>query len=92
MENIKNFFNNLFKGQEAKAGTLDQSLKDVEKLNKQRNLVSNDAASNTIIYRRKSRRNMQRNATKREETQLSSASVNSNDKIISDLLITKIKY
>ena len=35
---------------------------------------------------------MQRNATKREETQLSSASVNSNDKIISDLLITKIKY
>ena len=92
MENIKNFFNNLFKGQEAKAGTLDQSSKDVEKLNKHRNLVSNDAASNTIIYRRKSRRNMQRNATKREETQLSSASVNSNDKIISDLLITKIKY
>ena len=92
MENIKNLFNKLFKGQEAKAGTLDQSLKDVEKLNKQRNLVSNDAASNTIIYRRKSRRNMQRNATKREETQLSSASVNSNDKIISDLLITKIKY
>ena len=92
MENIKNLFNNLFKGQEAKAGTLDQALKDVEKLNKQRNLVSNDAASNTIIYRRKSRRNMQRNATKREETQLSSASVNSNDKIISDLLITKIKY
>ena len=92
MENIKNFFNNLFKGQEAKAGTLDQALKDVEKLNKQRNLVSNDAASNTIIYRRKSRRNMQRNSNKKDEIKLNSASVNSNDKIISDLLITKIKY
>jgi len=92
MENIKNFFNNLFKGQEAKAGTLDQALKDVEKLNKKRNLVSNDAASNTIIYRRKSRRNMQRNANKKGEIKLNSASVNSNDKIISDLLITKIKY
>ena len=70
----------------------DQALKDVEKLNKKRNLVSSDAASNTIIYRRKSRRNMQRNTNKKDEIKLNSASVNSNDKIISDLLITKIKY
>ena len=92
MENIKNFFKNLFKGQEAKAGTLEEAEADIAKLKKQRNLVSNDAASNTIIYRRKNRRRNQRDQKVGSETNLNSASVNSNEKNITDTLITKIQY
>ena len=92
MENIKNFFKNLFKGQEAKAGTLEEAEADIAKLKKQRNLVSNDAASNTIIYRRKNRRRNQREQKVGFETKLNSASVNSNEKIITDTIITKIQY
>ena len=92
MENIKNFFKNLFKGQEAKAGTLEEAEADIAKLKKQRNLVSNDAASNTIIYRRKNRRRNQREQKVGFETKLNSASVNSNEKNITDTLITKIQY
>ena len=92
MENIQNFFKNLFKGQEAKAGTLEEAEADIAKLKKQRNLVSNDAASNTIIYRRKNRRRNQRDQKVGSETNLNSASVNSNEKIITDTIITKIQY
>ena len=92
MENIKNFFKNLFKGQEAKAGTLEEAEADIAKLKKERNLVSNDAASNTIIYRRKNRRRNQRDQKVGSETNLNSASVNSNEKNITDTLITKIQY
>ena len=92
MENIKNFFKNLFKGQEAKAGTLEEAEADIAKLKKERNLVSNDAASNTIIYRRKNRRRNQRDQKVVSETNLNSASVNSNEKNITDTLITKIQY
>ena len=92
MENIQNFFKNLFKGQEAKAGTLEEAEADIAKLKKQRNLVSNDAASNTIIYRRKNRRRNQRDQKVGSETNLNSASVNSNEKNITDTLITKIQY
>ena len=92
MENIQNFFKNLFKGQEAKAGTLEEAEADIAKLKKQRNLVSNDAASNTIIYRRKNRRRNQREQKVGFETKLNSASVNSNEKIITDTIITKIQY
>ena len=92
MENIQNFFKNLFKGQEAKAGTLEEAEADIAKLKKQRNLVSNDAASNTIIYRRKNRRRNQREQKVGFETKLNSASVNSNEKNITDTLITKIQY
>ena len=92
MENIKNFFKNLFKGQEAKAGTLEEAEADIAKLKKQRNLVSNDAASNTIIYRRKNRRRNQREQKVGFETKLNPASVNSNEKIITDTIITKIQY
>ena len=92
MENIKNFFKNLFKGQEAKAGTLEEAEADIAKLKKERNLVSNDAASNTIIYRRKNRRRNQREQKVGFETKLNSASVNSNEKIITDTIITKIQY
>ena len=92
MENIKNFFKNLFKGQEAKAGTLEEAEADIAKLKKQRNLVSNDAASNTIIYRRKNRRRNQREQKVGFETKLNSASVNSNEKNKTDTLITKIQY
>ena len=92
MENIKNFFKNLFKGQEAKAGTLEEAEADIAKLKKERNLVSNDAASNTIIYRRKNRRRNQRDQKVGSETNLNSASVNSNEKIITDTIITKIQY
>ena len=92
MENIKNLFKNLFKGQEAKAGTLEEAEADIAKLKKERNLVSNDAASNTIIYRRKNRRRNQREQKVGFETKLNSASVNSNEKNISDTLITKIQY
>ena len=92
MENIKNLFKNLFKGQEAKAGTLEEAEADIAKLKKQRNLVSNDAASNTIIYRRKNRRRNQRDQKVGSETNLNSASVNSNEKNITDTLITKIQY
>ena len=92
MENIKNFFKNLFKGQEAKAGTLEEAEADIAKLKKQRNLVSNDAASNTIIYRRKNRRRNQREQKVGFETKLNSASVNSNEKNLTDTLITKIQY
>ena len=92
MENIQNFFKNLFKGQEAKAGTLEEAEADIAKLKKERNLVSNDAASNTIIYRRKNRRRNQREQKVGFETKLNSASVNSNEKIITDTIITKIQY
>ena len=92
MENIQNFFKNLFKGQEAKAGTLEEAEADIAKLKKERNLVSNDAASNTIIYRRKNRRRNQREQKVGFETNLNSASVNSNEKNITDTLITKIQY
>ena len=92
MENIQNFFKNLFKGQEAKAGTLEEAEADIAKLKKERNLVSNDAASNTIIYRRKNRRRNQREQKVGFETKLNSASVNSNEKNITDTLITKIQY
>ncbi len=92
MENMKNFFKNLFKGQEAKAGTLEEAEADIAKLKKERNLVSNDAASNTIIYRRKNRRRNQREQKVGFETKLNSASVNSNEKNITDTLITKIQY
>ena len=92
MENIKNLFKNLFKGQEAKAGTLEEAEADIAKLKKERNLVSNDAASNTIIYRRKNRRRNQREQKVGFETKLNSASVNSNEKNITDTLITKIQY
>ena len=92
MENIQNFFKNLFKGQEAKAGTLEEAEADIAKLKKERNLVSNDAASNTIIYRRKNRRRNQRDQKVGSETNLNSASVNSNEKNITDTLITKIQY
>ena len=92
MENIQNFFKNLFKGQEAKAGTLEEAEADIAKLKKERNLVSNDAASNTIIYRRKNRRRNQREQKVGFETKLNSASVNSNEKNLIDTLITKIQY
>ena len=92
MENIQNFFKNLFKGQEAKAGTLEEAEADIAKLKKERNLVSNDAASNTIIYRRKNRRRNQREQKVGFETKLNSASVNSNEKNLTDTLITKIQY
>ena len=92
MENMKNFFKNLFKGQEAKAGTLEEAEADIAKLKKERNLVSNDAASNTIIYRRKNRRRNQREQKVGFETKLNSASVNSNEKNLTDTLITKIQY
>ena len=92
MENIQNFFKNLFKGQEAKAGTLEEAEADIAKLKKERNLVSNDAASNTIIYRRKNRRRNQRDQKVGSETNLNSASVNSNEKNLIDTLITKIQY
>ena len=92
MENIQNFFKNLFKGQEAKAGTLEEAEADIAKLKKERNLVSNDAASNTIIYRRKNRRRNQREQKVGFETKLNPASVNSNEKIITDTIITKIQY
>ena len=92
MENIQNFFKNLFKGQEAKAGTLEEAEADIAKLKKERNLVSNDAASNTIIYRRKNRRRNQRDQKVGSETNLNFASVNSNEKNLSDTLITKIQY
>ena len=92
MENIQNFFKNLFKGQEAKAGTLEEAEADIAKLKKERNLVSNAAASNTIIYRRKNRRRNQREQKVGFETKLNSASVNSNEKNITDTLITKIQY
>ena len=92
MENIQNFFKNLFKGQEAKAGTLEEAEADIAKLKKERNLVSNDAASNTIIYRRKNRRRNQRDQKVGSETNINSASVNSNEKIITDTIITKIQY
>ena len=92
MENIQNFFKNLFKGQEAKAGTLEEAEADIAKLKKQRNLVSNDAASNTIIYRRKNRRRNQRDQKVGSETNINFASVNSNEKIITDTIITKIQY
>ena len=92
MENIQNFFKNLFKGQEAKAGTLEEAEAEIAKLKKERNLVSDDAASNTIIYRRKNRRRNQRDQKVGSETNLNSASVNSNEKIITDTIITKIQY
>ena len=92
MENIKNLFKNLFKGQEAKAGTLEEAEADIAKLKKERNLVSNDAASNTIIYRRKNRRRNQRDQKVGSETNINFASVNSNEKIITDTIITKIQY
>ena len=92
MENIQNFFKNLFKGQEAKAGTLEEAEADIAKLKKERNLVSNDAASNTIIYRRKNKRRNQRDQKVGSETNLNFASVNSNEKIITDTIITKIQY
>ena len=92
MENIQNFFKNLFKGQEAKAGTLEEAEAEIAKLKKERNLVSDDAASNTIIYRRKNRRRNQREQKVGFETKLNSASVNSNEKIITDTIITKIQY
>lgn len=92
MENIKNLFKNLFKGQEAKAGTLEEAEAEIAKLKKERNLVSDDAASNTIIYRRKNKRRNQRDQKVGSETNLNFASVNSNEKNISDTLITKIQY
>ena len=92
MENMKNFFKNLFKGQEAKAGTLEEAEAEIAKLKKERNLVSDDAASNTIIYRRKNKRRNQRDQKVGSETNLNFASVNSNEKNISDTLITKIQY
>ena len=92
MENMKNFFKNLFKGQEAKAGTLEEAEAEIAKLKKERNLVSDDAASNTIIYRRKNKRRNQRDQKVGSETNLNFASVNSNEKNITDTLITKIQY
>ena len=92
MENIKNLFKNLFKGQEAKAGTLEEAEAEIAKLKKERNLVSDDAASNTIIYRRKNRRRNQRDQKVGSETNINFASVNSNEKIITDTIITKIQY
>lgn len=92
MENIKNLFKNLFKGQEAKAGTLEEAEAEIAKLKKERNLVSDDAASNTIIYRRKNKRRNQRDQKVGSETNLNFASVNSNEKIITDTIITKIQY
>jgi len=92
MENMKNFFKNLFKGQEAKAGTLEEAEAEIAKLKKERNLVSDDTASNTIIYRRKNKRRNQRDQKVGSETNLNFASVNSNEKNITDTLITKIQY
>lgn len=92
MENLKNFFNNLFKGQEAKAGTLEEAEADIANLKRERNLVSDDAASNTIIYKRKNKRRNQRDQKVGYETNLNFASVNSNEKIITDTIITKIQY
>ena len=92
IENIKNLLKNLFKGQEAKAGTLEEFEAEIAKLKKERNLVSDDAASNTIIYRRKNKRRNQRDQKVGSETNLNFASVNSNEKNITDTLITKIQY
>ena len=92
MENMKNFFKNLFKGQEAKAGTLEEAEAEIAKLKKERNLVSDDTASNTIIYRRKNKRRNQRDQKVGSETNINFASVNSNEKIITDTIITKIQY
>ena len=64
----------------------------IAKLKKERNLVSDDAASNTIIYRRKNRRRNQRDQKVGSETNINFASVNSNEKIITDTIITKIQY
>ena len=92
IENIKNLLKNLFKGQEAKAGTLEEFEAEIAKLKKERNLVSDDAASNTIIYRRKNKRRNQRDQKVGSETNINFASVNSNEKNITDTLITKIQY